>query len=451
MDVRKFSRRQVLAGAGLAGAGAVLAACAPSTPQVVEKEVVVTATAAPSGPVNLVYFYWMSPEQQPMYQAIFDEFSSANPEITIEAQLAPSTEVDKFQKVLLMIAAGTPPDFTAGSSEAPGYAAKNLLVVLDPYIEASGLDMSLFNQEILKSYLQYQGQQIVFPTVASAELLAYNPDLFDAAGLAHPSETWGDPAWDWATFIESGKALTVEKDGKISQFGNTGLLYYMYATRWWGARWADDGVTQISADTAEMAEAIQELADVSLKHHIAPLSAEWELFGDQDPLLSGMSGTQGFGLWSLLQYAEADSNWACASWPSATDPLAFLYPMGFYIFKGSRHPDEAWRFAEYMGTPEANLKWATASSRMPAMPQNGPAWLEYFAAKKPNARMHVITDMLDYPKSTTAEPFIYHPRFSEFATKVITPSLDPVWLGEKTAKEVLPQMQADLEALLAEE
>ena len=476
------SRRRLIASMGAAGAAGVLAACgATPTPQVVEKvvketvvvtsevekvvketvevvstqvvekEVVVTATPAPKGPVKLVFFYWMTPEQQPLCQAIFDEFTAANPNISIEVQLAPGDEASKFQKVLLMIAAGTPPDFTAGSTEAPGYAAKGLLVTLDPYIEASGLDMSLFNQAILKSYLQYQGQQITFPTVASAELLAFNPELFDGAGLPYPSETWGDPDWDWATFIDVATKLTVETNGKITQFGNTGLLYYMYAVRWWGGRWANDEVTQITADTPEMAAGLQELADLSLRHHVSPLSAEWEQFGDQDPLLSGMAATQSFGLWSLATYAEATSPWMCATWPAAVDPLAFFYPMGFYVFTGSQNKDEVWKFIEFMGTPENNLKWAQAASRMPAMPQNGPAWLEYYEAKQPNARMHVITDLLNYSKATTAEPFMIHGRYVEIMTKAVTPSLDPVWLGEKQAKEVLPALQTQIEDLLKAE
>ncbi|MHB0877751.1 MAG: extracellular solute-binding protein [Anaerolineae bacterium] len=473
------SRRRVIAGMGVAGTAAVLAACgATPTPQVVEKivketvmvtsevekvvketvevvstqvvekEVVVTATASPKGPVKLIFFVWMAPEQQPQFQAIFDEFTSANPEISIEVQLAPGDEAQKFQKVLLMIAAGTPPDFTMGSSEAPGYAGKGLLTILDPYIEASGLDMSVFNQAILSSYLQYQGQQVVFPTVASAELLAFNPALFDAAGLSYPSDKWGDSAWDWPTFIDVATKLTVTTNGKISQFGNTGLLYYMYAVRWWGARWANDDVTSITADTAEMAEGLQELADLSLRYHVSPIQAEWEMFGDQDPLLSGMAATQSFGLWSLATYAEATTPWMAASWPVATDPLAFFYPMGLYMFTGSQNKDESWKFFEFMGTPESNLTWSQAASRMPAMPQNGPAWLEYFEAKQPNARMHVITDLLDFAGGATAEPFMIHPMYTEIMTKAVTPALDALWLGERQAKEILPELQTQIEALL---
>ncbi len=478
---RVLSRRHLLAGMGLAGTAGALAACgATPTPQVVEKvitqvvagtpqivketvevekvatqvvekEVVVTATPAPKGAVKLVFFVWMAPEQQPQVQAIFDAFTKENPNITIELQQAPGDEAQKFQKVLLMIAAGTPPDFTMGSSEAPGYAGRGILVELDPYIEASKVDLSVFNQAILKSYLQYQGKQIVLPVVASAELLTYNPELFDKAGLSYPSEKWGDSKWDWATFLDAAKKLTVEANGKVDVFGVTSILYYMYAVRWWGARWANDDVTKITADTAEMAQGIQDIADLTVKYHVSPRAQEWEMFGDADPLLSGKAGMQDMGLWSLATYAAATSPWACAAWPVVKDPLAFFYPMGFYMFKGSKNQDEAWKFMEFMCRPENNLKWAQAVSRMPAMPQNGAEWLKYFEAKQPNARMHVITDLLNYEKATTAEPFMVHPKYTEILTKAITPALDPVWSGEKTAKEVLPDLQKQIEDLMKAE
>ena len=220
-------------------------------------------------------------------------------------------------------------------------------------------------------------------------------------------------------------------------------------SNWFG--WANDDVTKITVDTAEMPEALQGLADLSLKHHVSPLSAEWESFGDQDPMLSGMAGMQSMGLWDLTMYADATSPWACATWPVVVDPLAFFYPMGLYVFTGSKNKDEAWKFLASMGSPGNNLKWAQVAGRMPAMPQNGPEWLSFFEAKQPNARMHVITDLLNYEKGTTIEPFLYHPRYTEILTKAINPALDPLWLGERTAKEILPELQKQIEELMAAE
>jgi multiple sugar transport system substrate-binding protein len=476
------SRRRVLAGMGVAGTAAVLAACgATPTPevvekvvketvvvtsevekvvketvevvstQVVEKEVVVTATASPKGPVNLVFFVWMAPEQEPAVQAIFDQFNATNPEITVELQQAPGSEVDKFQKVLLMIASGTPPDFTMGTSEIPGYAARGVLLGLDPLIESSGLDMGIYNEAIVKSYLQYQGKQYGMPVMASTEVLAFNMDLFDAAGVAYPTDTWGDKSWDWATFLDDAQKLTVEKGGQIDQFGTSGLLYYMYAIRWWGARWANDEVTQITVDTPEMAAGIQSLADLTCKYHVQPMSAEWEMFGDADPLLSGKSGMQSLGLWSLLTYANSDANWAAAPWPLVEAGNAPFYPFGFYVFAGSKNQAEAWKFLEFLSTPEQNLAWATAASRMPAMPQNGPAWLEAFSSKKPNARMNVITDLMNWSGGDGGEPFLAHPKNAEMTANAITPTLDPVWACEAQASEVLPGLQAQLTEILNSE
>lgn len=468
------SRRRVLAGMGVAGSAAVLAACgATPTPaivketvvvtsevekvvketvevistQVVEKQVVVTATAAPSGPSNLIFFCWVAPEQEPAIKAIFDQFTTATGS-TIELQQAPGSEVDKFQKVLLMIASGTPPDFTMGTSEIPGYAARGVLLDLDPYIESSGIDMTLFNQAIVKSYLQYQAKQYGMPVMASTEVLAVHKDLFDAAGIALPTDKWGDSSWDWATFLNDATALTVESGGTFSQFGVSYLLYFMSAIRWWGARWANDEVTQITCDTPEMAEAIQSLADLTCKQHVAPATAEFELFGDVDPLLSNKAAMESLGLWSLLTFAKSDVNWVAAPWPLVKTPHAPFYPFGFYAFQGGQNKDATWSFMQFVSTPEQNLAWATAASRMPAMPQNGPAWLKVFSDMKPDARMNVITDLMNYEGGASDEPFQSHPKSAQFTANAITPALDPVWACEQQASEVLPALQTQLTDIL---
>jgi len=487
MNLRPFSRRRLLAGMSVASLASALAACGATptpqvvekvvketvlveqtievekvvqetvevekvTTQVVEKEVVVTATPAPSGPVNLVLFVYMEPLQIAAIQSLFSEYSYATPGVTVEAQAAPGAEVDKLQKILLMVAAGTPPDFTWGGNEIHNYAYHKTVIELGPYIQASGVDLSKYNQAFVQAW-QYEGKQMGMPCCSQAEILAYNKDLLAADSLAEPPTMWGDSSWDWGTMLEYMKKLTKDTngDGRTDQWGLAWYLYFNIAVQFWGADWTSPDLARITADTPEMAEGVQELADLSLVHHVAPLGPEWEQFGGQDPFISDMAGFVSFGMWSLEAYTTAQANWALCPWAYVKNGLAPAYPMCFYIFTGSKHWQETWDLLAWLGKPENDLKWGRAFSAMPSFPETVSEWIQPYVDRKPEANLQVMTDLLTYEGTIDRAPSLRHPRFMEMASKVIYPLCDAVWLGEKKAKEVLPEIQRQLEELLASE
>jgi multiple sugar transport system substrate-binding protein len=94
---------------------------------------------------------------------------------------------------------------------------------LDPYIEASGYDLNDYWPGLLES-AKYQGSVYGLPRDIEVNIIYYNKDLFDAAGVAYPSEDW-----TWDDFLAVAEKLT-QKDAN----GMTTV----YALAAEGGKWA---------------------------------------------------------------------------------------------------------------------------------------------------------------------------------------------------------------------
>lgn len=118
--------------------------------------------------------------------------------------------VDAF---LSAIAAGNPPDvFRTGAML--DLAARGVLMPLDPFIERDGVDLSGFIPGILHS-LQWEGQTYALPLNGDSNLVFYNIDKFEEAGLAA-----NQVPQDWAELEAAARRLIRnDGEGKLQQLG----------------------------------------------------------------------------------------------------------------------------------------------------------------------------------------------------------------------------------------
>jgi hypothetical protein len=128
MNEKKVSRRDFLRLGTLAAASGALAACAPSTPEVIREqvevtrivekegetvvetvieEVMVTAVPAPEEMVEITFMGWGGTEEDEGVRAAIRVFEGAEPNIKVTWLHTPDAY---SEKMLAMVAAGTPPD-----------------------------------------------------------------------------------------------------------------------------------------------------------------------------------------------------------------------------------------------------------------------------------------------------------------------------------------------------
>ena len=230
MSRKTLSRRQMLKGLGLATVGAAAAACQPKTivvketvketvivegtPQIVEKEVtkIVEATPAPDEIVEITFMGWGATEEDEGVRAAIRTFEGAEPNIKVTWLHTP----DNYgEKLLAMLAAGTPPDTAFDGSGGYQTDCRDGILLditdqvkADPVIGREGY----FIEPQETERCTYQGRWYGIGSCWVAPHMYYNADIFEEEGIEPPSN---DPAetWEWDHFVNVCRQLTVDVNG----------------------------------------------------------------------------------------------------------------------------------------------------------------------------------------------------------------------------------------------
>jgi len=274
-----FSRRNFLKTSALLTLGASLAACvAAPAPGAAPATSGGDAAAPADAPVHLSFFNRGGEYVFQTMDLQIAEFKKTHPNWDFELN-----EVAGFshQEALLnMLAAGNGPDCWFDSVRTTGMLArKGVVEPIDDYLEAN-LDFNIDNfTENTFSCQTFDGKVWGIPWDSGAMLIFYNKDLLDQAKVEIPQPN----AWmTWDEIIEMGKQLTFDLDGntpndaafdpgRVKQYGfapdtGHGRQTYMWSN---GAEIINADMT-MPIDTPEFIEAMNWLADLGLKHYVAP-------------------------------------------------------------------------------------------------------------------------------------------------------------------------------------
>lgn len=173
----------------------------PAEPTAVPAE----PTAAPveekaAEPITLKMTVW-DLAKTPYWQAVVDAYQAQNPNVKIEMIDIASNEYQ--DKVNIMLSGGDDTDIIT-VKDIPGYSAmltRNQIIPLGSYIEAAGVDLSLYSGAA--DELMYEGKIYALPFRSDIWILYYNKDLFDKAGVAYPTNDM-----TWAEFDSIARQMT---------------------------------------------------------------------------------------------------------------------------------------------------------------------------------------------------------------------------------------------------
>ncbi|MBU1078102.1 MAG: extracellular solute-binding protein, partial [Spirochaetes bacterium] len=173
------------------------------------------------------------PQQQILIKKIIADFEAKHPDIKVKNEFSPDP-----RKVLIEMAAGTPPDvFFGGDWNFFMLASKVKLADLTAFIKKDDINMKDHFDKAVKLFT-WKGKIYGMPLHFSTFALAYNRDMFDRAGLPYP-----DKNWTWDDFYKTAKALTkdVNNDKIIDEYGTTlpGWRLWLIANK--GSVFSKDG------------------------------------------------------------------------------------------------------------------------------------------------------------------------------------------------------------------
>ncbi|MEW6224087.1 MAG: sugar ABC transporter substrate-binding protein [Chloroflexota bacterium] len=362
----------------VAAAALFAAACGATTPTTAPPPSAPPATSAEPGtsgpgaspgysgpPVTIEYAIWGDPAEINSQKAVVEGFTAANPSITVDVTVADwDAYWDKLQTGL---AGGAAPDvFAMDGPLGPDYQTRDVLLDLTPYIQAEGYDLGQLDDNAVRDFTTPDGVVFGLPRDLNVIVLFYNKDMFDAAGVAYPDDTW-----TWDKLVEVGKQLTQDPDGDgtVDQWGiytETTDMENAWSSFVWqagGDILTEDGTTS-ALDRPESAAGIQFLQDLIWKEKVVPDPAIFAETGDA--FEQGVAAMEINGSWLVPTHQAAGINLGIAPLPAGPAGKATsVNPTGAVVYAKTDAPEASWLLAKYLASPEAQEKIMALRASVP--------------------------------------------------------------------------------------
>lgn len=396
---------------------------------------------------KITFMGWGTPQEVDVFNTMIEQFEAGHPGTTVEYINVPTADFPT--KLQTMIASGKTPDvFYLQPEKVMPYAQAGLIADLSGYVaDNDQFDESNVWAKAIDMY-RYDGTTpgvgavYGLPKDIGPFSLAYNKDLFEAAGVELPD---ADVPWTWDQFVANAKKLT-SGEGTDRVYGSA--AYSLESAVWSnGADWLNDDYTEVTITDPAFVESLQWVADLINVHGVVPSNEDEASLGSFQRWLEGKVGMMGIGPWSQGQFwDEVDFEWDLMPWPvpnAGDTPATWYGGMGFAVAESSKHKDAASDFAAYLAFNEdAQRTSFEAGQAIPNLIDMTTD--EYLTMDKAPANKAEFTDIVqDYGRRAT-QTYTYNSEwFTEFNANVAS-----VWLAEQTAAEFTASMTGPMQKML---
>jgi multiple sugar transport system substrate-binding protein len=393
------------------------------------------ATAGATKGTTLDWVVWGTSDQTTIFKQIVDGYAQDQPNLKVQLQVVPFDQF--FDKLQTEIASDTPPDVAMASPIwVPNFVIEKMYQPLDSFMARDHFDSGSYFPIALSAFA-IDGKQYALPHLLNPSAVFYNKDLFSQAGLQTPSTTW-----TWDAYLHAAQELTRQSGGKAVQFGTNqvGSLNPILPFIWMnGGDVFDDDAhpTKSTASNPATIDAIQWMADLLTKYHVAPgpddLSGSKNPFGDHQ---LGMEFSGAAAIPALV--AQKSLNWDAAHLPAGKKGLVdFLGATCHGVVGTSANVDAAWQLVRFICGPTGVKQLLNNQWGVPAIKQL--ATSDYVKLPPPPAARSLLIDTIEH-----ARPLPNVPQMLKLYTPVYTK-----WLGDAVAGKVpVPQACATIDQLV---
>jgi multiple sugar transport system substrate-binding protein len=402
------------------------------------------------GPVSLQYAFWGDQNEINATNAYLNSYMAKNPNVKVEPlNFGSNTQFNT--KITTLAASNSLPDL--GYFYEPN--------VLTWGMNGQFVDLTDFYKnapaklDALK-FVTPDGKIVGISVANEIQVIWYNKKTFDSAGLAYPPAEAGK-AWTWDQFVAVAKKLTKDAAGKTpddSGFDASNIRSFgAWVQNWWmpwitlaisngGGFVSQDGKTLL-LDRPETIEAIQKMADLVNVDHVGPAPGTQQMpTGAATALLSQQVAMAMDGTWDLLTIGltkeQQGLDFGIGVLPYMKKLADASVGTPIVVYKSSKNVPEALKLLKYVMSPENSMPLLQSGLWLP----NEKQW--YTDSKlisqwvdnprhPPEYKTAVVDFALNY---SNRMPQYYVPTFSKM-DDVIEPALQQVWLGQKTAQDVI--------------
>lgn len=303
---------------------------------------------------------------------------------------------------------------------------EQLMMPLEPdALQAAGIDTGDFNAEMLQA-LQADGTQIAIPYDLGPQVVFYNVDAFDAAGVAVPENEW-----TVEDFTAAAEELTGDGMDGYALFPTYDVFSAWSSTLTGQQGITDDGDLQL--DTPELIEAFSTLQGFREAGVSSQVPATTDTATALNTFMSGGAAMVVDGPW---QYGNIVDNAAftagVAPMPAGPDgSQSVLAGSGYGISAGCSAPEQALEALAVITGPEALQHLGEIGRAYPARTAQADAWYQGELAEAKPALDFAI-DRSTYLR-TNGQMNQMNQLFQQYAI--------PAFNGQGTAADFLAQVQ----------
>lgn len=322
--------------------------------------------------VTLQYGLWDA-NQLPAYQQCAADFEAST---GIKVNIEQLGWDDYWSKINNGFVSGENYDvFTSHLAFFPDFAASGQILPLDDAISADGVDLSIYQPGLADLWKGQDGKQYGLPKDFDTIALFYNADMLAAAGLT--AEQMGSLTWnptDGGTYEQAIAALTVDANGVhgnqpgfdksnvktygIWMEGSGGAVgqtqwSFLTGTTGWeptNGTWGD----HYNFDAPEFQSTIAWWKSLVDKGYMPSFEAQTGVSWSEQ-LAAGTAAMASNGSWMIGSvFGAASDTFAPAVAPTPIGPdgkRASMYNgLADNIWAGTKHPAEATKWVEYLGS-----------------------------------------------------------------------------------------------------
>ncbi len=428
----------------------VISACTIPTPPPAGGESTdsgATTTESSDEPTTITWAMWGSPAEVETHQKVADAFMAEHPEINVE--IAAEPWADYFTKMQTLWASGDSsviPDVLF-LSPVINYAADGVLENLDPYIEASGYDLQDYWPSLLE-WATLDGSVYGFPRDIGLEVLYYNTDTFDEAGVAYPEEDW---TWDDLLTI-ADQLTVVEANGRVARYALAmeGGKYSQWLTQNNG-QILDDmrNPSECRLDSPESVAAVQFFADMMDNNYAMRPANLSQAGGDAAVFQSGQAAMIIQNASRISAFNAAEMNYDVQVLPLPEGGIRTNSAAGaaWVMSKDSDNKEAAWTFLQWLQSTDGGQRLYTESGEiLPALQSTARSDAFLGQDQAPVNRQAFLTE----GEGAGIGRVGYFAEWNELGGTIINPGLDSIWAGEAEPAEALAAICEQVDAYLAD-
>lgn len=378
---------------------------------------------------SIVFSGWGDETEQKIYRDSIDRFKTACPGVTVDYQPIP----DKFQdKLKAQMAGGTAPDvFYVDDQLMNAFAPSGQLLALDDYMSQAGVSRDDFIPALLTIFTQ-DGKTYGLPKDWGTLGLIYLPEVFQAAGVDEPTDSW---TWDDL----SAAAKKIADGGTYGGFC-MGADWARFAPFVFsnGGSFASDDFKTATLDTPEvkdMANLVSTMyTDKSLVKP-ADVGAGWcgEAIGKK---LVGMT-TEGGWMVNFMKQNYPDVEWKAIQIPSGPKTRAdIIFTNAIGVNAATKYPNAAAAFAIFLTGKENQGDIVKTGFAYSTHPDQADLVVD------PNDKAIASGGLL--PDTRVA---FWGPNTGK-VNDAVSQALDRIFLGDQTVDEAFAQAQSEAQAAL---